>query len=340
MIKKLRSFIYVLFFLLLSCQIIAATPSTADKHFLVLPLGVSGGELEDNLSSYLVAAFDTQDFIALDAGTLCSAIKKIPSAEYAKIGIKTVAGQSLAATLLTQHVKTYLISHAHLDHISGLVMCSTIDSHKEILGSNPTIDNLRDHIFNWQIWPNLADEGKQPTLKQYHYQRLNYSISYPVSGTQMSVQAFPLNHGGGYPSTAFLLESKGFYLLYFGDTGADSIEQSQDIQKVWQAVAPLIRQHKLTAIFIESSYLNERPNKLLFGHLRPDLLLSELNTLAKIVNPEQPLTALQDLVVVVTHIKQGLENQDIAKRIIQQLNGGNNLGVKFIIPQASQVMMI
>ena len=333
MTKKLKIFLAYILFALPSYQAIASTPFSASPHFQVLPLGTSGGELEDNLSSYLVAPFGTPDFLALDAGTLCSTLKKIPLSEYTKIGIKASAGQSLSAKFLTQHIKAYLISHAHLDHISGLAMCAPIDSHKEILGSDSTIDRLRDYIFNWQIWPNFADEGQQPTLKQYHYHRLNYATTYPTPGTGITIQAFPLNHGG-YPSTAFLLESKGYYLLYFGDTGADSIEHSQNIEKIWLAVAPLIREHKLTAIFIEASYLNDRPNKLLFGHLRPDLVLAELNKLAEIVNPQQPETAVKDLTVVVTHIKQGLENHNAPKRILEQLNVGNHLGVKFIVPEA------
>ncbi len=337
MIKQLSLSISLIFCLFLSCQSIAS--SAPSPHFTVLPLGTSGGELEDNLSSYLVAAFGTQDFVALDAGTVCTAIKKIQPAIYAKIGIKAAAGDSLASTLFAQHIKAYLISHAHLDHINGLVMCSVIDSHKDIIATDSTIDNLRDDIFNWKIWPNLADEGKSPQLKQYHYRRLNFATAYALPGVQMTAQAFLLNHGNGYPSTAFLLESKGYYLLYLGDTGADSIEHSQDILNVWQVVAPFIREHKLTAIFIEASYLNNRPDKLLFGHLRPDLLLTELNALAKIVNSQQPATALDGLTIVVTHIKQGLEDQNIYKESVKQLNAGNHLGVKFIIPQSGQLII-
>ena len=67
-----------------------------------------------------------------------------------KIGIHASAGNSLGDTLLSRYIKSYLISHAHLDHIIGMVMCSTIDSHKEILGRDSTIDYLRDYIFNWE----------------------------------------------------------------------------------------------------------------------------------------------------------------------------------------------
>ena len=105
----MKIYIFLIFFLFFSCQTAGAE---AGKYFTVLPLGVSGGELENNLSAYLVAPAGTQDFVALDAGTLCSAIKKIPEDEFKKIGIHASAGNSLGATLLSRYIKSYLISHA------------------------------------------------------------------------------------------------------------------------------------------------------------------------------------------------------------------------------------
>jgi hypothetical protein len=67
-----------LFSLLFVTQLIFASDL---MHFKILPLGTSGGELQDNLSSYLIAPIDANQWVALDAGTLCSAIKKIPATE-------------------------------------------------------------------------------------------------------------------------------------------------------------------------------------------------------------------------------------------------------------------
>jgi 3',5'-cyclic-nucleotide phosphodiesterase len=38
-------------------------------HFQVVPLGVKGGIDETNLSAYLLAPVNTQNYICLDAGT-------------------------------------------------------------------------------------------------------------------------------------------------------------------------------------------------------------------------------------------------------------------------------
>jgi cAMP phosphodiesterase len=312
----------------------ASTIWAAVPIFQILPLGTSGGEFEDNLSAYLVRVLPDNSFVALDAGTLCSSIKKIPEEIFKKISGQTTTREAF----FKNNIKAYLISHAHLDHISGLVLCSTIDSKKEIIGVPSTIQFLTENIFNWKVWPNFTDQGTAPTLKQYHYHILSFNQEYFISQTGITVRAFPLSHGAGYQSTAFLLQTKGEYLLYVGDTGADPIEKSQDLQLLWQYIAPIIKNKKLKAIMIESSYSNAQPDNQLFGHLNPRWLLIELHVLAKMVDPQHPESALKDLPIVVTHIKQGLEKQDNARMIMHELNENNDLSIYFILPKPREVM--
>ncbi|CEG55640.1 MBL fold metallo-hydrolase [Legionella fallonii] len=309
-----------------------STTSQERYHFKVIPLGTSGGEFQNNLSAYLVAANQSNEWISLDAGTLCSEINNLPLNELNALGIQS------PQQLFTEKIKAYLISHAHLDHINGLVICSTIDRHKNILGINSTIDYIRDNIFNWKVWPNFGDEGSKPLLKQFHYSRLELGKKTSVPNTRFWVTAFPLNHGHGYPSTAFLLEANNNYLLYLGDTGADQVEHSQDLKQLWQGIAPLIREHKLNALFIECSYPDSRLDSLLFGHLKPQWVLNELHELAKDVDSKQPQAALKGLNVVITHIKQGIGEKDNWREILRELNEKNDLGVHFIVPIQGKVL--
>ena len=318
--------------LLFSIFFISISYGESATHFKVIPLGTTGGEFQDNLSSYLVAPANENEYVALDAGTTCSAIKKLSKDQ--------LPGNSSPEAFFTGQVKAYLLSHAHLDHIAGLVLCSTIDSKKTIWGTRPTIDFLRAYIFNWKIWPNFADEGILPYLKIYHYQRMDLDTEYAIPQPRLQVRAFPLSHGVGYASTAFLLKSANFYLLYVGDTGADELEKSHDLALLWREIAPLIKSNQLTAIFIEASYPNSRPDRQLFGHLTPHWLLLELQELAKQVDSQNPQQALQNLPVVVTHIKQGLATQNNAATIAQQLNSENNLGIRFIIPKQGQELKL
>jgi hypothetical protein len=217
--------------------------------FTVIPLGVRGGLDESNLSSYMVAAAGSSDYICLDAGTLYSGIRKA-----------------------------------------------------------------------------IDDQGEKPQLKKYHYVTMAPGKEMAAHRTSLHVQAFSLSHGNPYESTAFLVRNGDDYLLYFGDTGADSVEHSDKLRKVWEAVSPLIRNRRLKAIFIEVSFPNEQPVRSLFGHLTPALLEQELHSLASLTGD----TPLKGLPLVITHRKPS-GNQE--ERIHRQLLAANPYQVKLIFPE-------
>ena len=312
-----------------------------DAKFVVIPLGTKGGLIEADLSSYLVSPVGDTNFIAFDAGTVMTGLQQAKrKGSFQDISIPKNSPLSLEATVMVDHIKAYAISHAHIDHVAGMVISAPYDSPKPILGLPSTIDNIRDHLFNWKIWPNFGDDGQPPLLKKYHYVGLTSGESYSVAHTDMNVTAFELSHSGKYISTAFLIESGGAYMLYFGDAGADSIEESDKMKTIWAAVAPLVRNKALRGIFLEVSFPNKHPDNLLFGHLTPKWMMQELHTLAELVNPEKPEVALQDLKVLVTHIKPSINRHKTPEQIIMaELNDLNNLGVEFILPEAGQRMI-
>lgn len=314
---------------------VRADPShhgASSAKFVAIVLGAAGGLSEDNLTSYLLAPVGETRFIALDAGTLLSGIRVATNrGSFDDIHVPQESSFTLAGWILQEHIKAYVISHAHLDHISGLILNSPDDSQKPILGLDATIDTLRDHVFNWQVWPNFGNEGREPHLRKYAYRRLLPAQEYAIPGTSMTLQPFLLSHASG-PSTAFLIQSTGFYVLYCGDTGPDAVEQQDHLHTLWQTIAPLVRTGQLRAIFLEVSYPSERPDHLLFGHLTPTWLMKELGHLAQMVHPQQPHEALHGLTIVVTHIKPELtQGLSLQERITQQLRERNDLGVRFII---------
>ncbi|PON13099.1 hypothetical protein C2W62_36150 [Candidatus Entotheonella serta] len=75
------------------------------------------------------------------------------------------------------------------------------------------------------------------------------------------------------------------------------------MQIVWNRVAPLVRSGKLRGLFLEVSYPDGRPDRLLHGHLTPAWAMQELQRLASLVDPAQPEAALSGLKVIITHIK-------------------------------------
>src|SRR4051812_17717107 len=107
--------IIVYFFLLASIGLHAQTKPAS---FRVVPLGVKGGIDESNLSAYLVAPAATNEYICLDAGTIYAGIRKAVANKVFSISPSQV---------LKQYIKGYFISHAHLDHVSGMIITSPDD---------------------------------------------------------------------------------------------------------------------------------------------------------------------------------------------------------------------
>lgn len=311
---------------------------TTEAAFTSVVLGAKGGLNEADLTAYLLVTADSPDFVALDAGTLYAGLQQaVQRGSFPKVDVPEDSNLSRAGWVLHNQIKAYLISHAHLDHVAGLVLNSPDDTAKPIMGLPVTIDNIRDHLFNWKIWPNFGNEGEGFQLKQYEYVRLMPGEEYAIPNTTMTVRPFELSHSAGYLSTAFLIESGGEYILFCGDTGPDAVEESDKLHQVWEAVAPLMRAGKLHGLFLEVSYPNDRPDDALFGHLTPKWMLTELHNFAELVNPEQPETALAGLKVVVIAIKPSLNRgEDTAEIIMRELAELNDLGVEFIRPESGQ----
>ncbi|RYP13534.1 hypothetical protein DL765_006856 [Monosporascus sp. GIB2] len=71
----------------------------------------------------------------------------------------------------SEHIlDTYLITHPHLDHISGFVINTAGlpgTRQKRLAGLPSTISAFKSHIFNNVIWPNLSDENNGAGLVTY-----------------------------------------------------------------------------------------------------------------------------------------------------------------------------
>ncbi|MEO5997456.1 MAG: 3',5'-cyclic-nucleotide phosphodiesterase [Chitinophagaceae bacterium] len=290
--------------------------------FKVVPLGIKGGIDESNLSSYMLAVEGTNDFICLDAGTLHYGIQKAVTARVFKDSVSYV---------LRNYIKAYLVSHPHLDHVAGLIINSPEDGPKNIYGLPHCIEVLKDKYFTWESWANFADDGEKPLLKKYHYNILSAGKETAIDSTQLTVRAFPLSHVNPYESTAFLVRYNENYLLYLGDTGADSLEKASNLRELWKEVGPLIAARKLKAIFMEVSYANDQPNNLLFGHLTPNLLMKEMDVLALVSGAD----ALKGLPIVITHMKpSGKKEETIKKQLIVL----NKLNLQLVFPQQARLL--
>jgi cAMP phosphodiesterase len=289
---------------------------------MVVPLGVKGGLAEGNLSAYLVAAFGSPDFVALDAGSLRPGIEKAVVNHVFTASVQEV---------LQQRIKSYCLSHPHLDHVAGLLLNAPDDAPKPIYGLPASLSILQEDYFNWRAWPNFGSGGAAPALGKYQLRPLVLGQETSLENTPLSVRAFELSHGSGMQSTAFLVRSQESYLLYLGDTGADEVEKSHCLHDLWLAIRPLVQANRIKAIFIEASYPNAQPPTQLFGHLTPALLLRELGALAQLAGP----AAMRGLPVVITHLKPTPGNETLIKK---ELTEGNTLQLKLVFPEQGKAL--
>jgi len=269
----------------------------------------------------MVAPNGTDSYICLDAGTVHYGIEKAISNKVFSIPAEQV---------LRRYIKGYFISHAHLDHISGLIINSPDDTVKNIYALASCIETIKTHYFTWESWANFADEGEKPALNKYRYKMLLPDSVTPIQNTAMTVQAFPLSHSN-LTSTAFLIRSRDAYLLYLGDTGPDEVEKSNNLHNLWLAIAPLVKSKQLKAIMIETSFPDEQPDKTLFGHLTPHWLMAEMDELSTLTGK----AALNGFNLIITHVKP--PQVDIEK-IKVQLKAENKLRLNLVFPEQGKAL--
>lgn len=169
-------------------------PPNDEASFTFVCLGVGGGPLENDCSCYMLKPAHrqwTEGSIVIEGGEptacwirVCMPILTPPNLLHLIVGswlgaltriLENVGPDSafanvdfphdnsaLRAGYLGSFAHSFLLTHAHLDHILGLVLGSaSLPGKRKVFGLRPTLENLKD-VFNGKIWPKLAsfdDEG-------------------------------------------------------------------------------------------------------------------------------------------------------------------------------------
>ena len=234
------------------------------------------------------------------------------------------------SSIQQQQIKGYFISHAHLDHTAGLIMNSPNDNTKNLYGLASVLEVFKKNYFTWSAWANFGNEGEAPILNKYTYQTLVPTKEIAIDNTDLFVTPFVLSHVQPYESTAFLVRHQNSYLLYLGDTGADKVEKSEQLAALWKAITPLVMKKQLKGIFIEVSFDNSIPEKALFGHLTPNLLMEEMGKLNQLSNGQ-----LNNTPLYVTHIKP-CDGCEI--KIKSEIQKANQIGLNIFYPSQASLI--
>ena len=191
-----------------------------------------------------------------------------------------VGDLSTTELIMIDHV---FVTHSHLDHVACipfLVDSTNImrDKPLTVHATEETLEILRQHLFNWKIWPDFTQipDASQPYMR---YQTLELGKTVTVGGRK--VTALPANHT--VPAVGFHLDSGRASLVFSGDTTSNDA--------LWEVVN---RIGNLKYLIVETAFSNaEKELAVLSRHLCPSMLAEELAKLKR--RPE----------IFITHLKPG-----------------------------------
>lgn len=191
-----------------------------------------------------------------------------------------VANLSVAEMAAIDHV---FLTHAHLDHIASLpLMIDTVADRRQkpltVYGSEAVLAVLRQHIFNWAVWPDFSalPSAENPFLR---YQAIVPGQVVELDGRRIS--ALPVEHT--VPAVGYWLDSGTASLVFSGDTG--------HCEAFWQAVNQI---RNLRYLIVECAFPNREERLAIASkHLSPNMLARELRKLEQACD------------IYVTHLKPG-----------------------------------
>jgi ribonuclease BN (tRNA processing enzyme) len=195
------------------------------------------------------------------------------------------AGTGVGDLTLEQLVKIdhVFVTHSHLDHVTSIpflvdTVCWMRTQPIVIHTTRDTIRILKEHLFNWKIWPDFSQipDGDNPFMV---YEEVTVGETVKIGKREFT--AVPANHV--VPAVGYLIDSGKGSLLFSGDTS--------NTDALWEVAN---RTENLRFLIVETAFSNkEREIAIASKHLCPSMLAEELAKLTRQVE------------VYITHLKPG-----------------------------------
>ncbi len=175
------------------------------------------------------------------------------------------------------------VTHSHLDHVASIpFMVDSVgwmrDKPITVHAIAPTLEILRQHLFNWKLWPDFTQipDAQKPFLR---YEPLTLGKTVEINGRKLT--PLPANHV--VPAIGYRIDSGRASLVFTGDTTTND--------PFWVEVNKI---ENLRYLIIETAFCNrERGLAIASKHLCPSLLAEELSKLKRKAD------------VYITHLKPG-----------------------------------
>ncbi len=177
------------------------------------------------------------------------------------------------------------LTHSHLDHVAAIpFMVDTVGGMRDeplaVYALPATIEILKNHIFNWSIWPDFTQipTPEKPFLR---YEPIEVGETVSLGGNGRRITALPANHV--VPAVGYQLDSGKGSLVFTGDTTTND--------PLWAIVNKIAN---LRQLIIECAFCNREKNLAIMSkHLCPSMLAEELAKLERSCD------------IFITHLKPG-----------------------------------
>lgn len=201
------------------------------------------------------------------------------------------AGTGVESLTLEQmlQIRTVLITHAHMDHITGLplMLATVFDQHQhpvDVYALPEVIEALEQHIFNWTIWPDYTVLPEATPILRLHKVRVGDTLQ----AEGKSITVLPAEHPT--PTAGYLISDSTNSFAFTGDTGIND--------QLW----PILNQQQPDLLIIDVSFTDDVDELArLSGHLTPSHLAAQLDQFQ------------HDCPVMITHLKPGFEDAIMAR---------------------------
>src|SRR3990172_1775732 len=191
-----------------------------------------------------------------------------------------VGDVSLAELMLIDHI---FLTHSHLDHVCSIpFLVDTVGGMRNkpltVHAIAPTLEIIRNHIFNWSIWPDFT-QIPTPSKPFMNYKEIQLGETVELKGRKIT--SLPANHV--VPAVGFQVDSGQASLVFTGDTTT--------YDPLWKIVNKITN---LRYLIIETAFCNrERELAIAAKHFCPSLLAEELTKLERSAE------------IFITHLKPG-----------------------------------
>ncbi|MGL5798817.1 MAG: 3',5'-cyclic-nucleotide phosphodiesterase, partial [Plesiomonas sp.] len=109
--------------------------TTNAAGFEAITLGSRGGIQDSNLTAFMIKSEVDTNYVMLDAGSVVSGLIVADNKDaFSELKVPDNSPYTKVGYILKEKIKGYLISHAHLDHVAGMIISSPGDSKKPIYG--------------------------------------------------------------------------------------------------------------------------------------------------------------------------------------------------------------